>query len=232
MRLLLIEDEPSAATLLAKALREQSYAVDVARTAGDAEYLFSLAEYDLVLLDVGLPDLDGLALCARIRAAGSIAPVIMLTARDAVDSRIAGLDSGADDYIVKPFDLGELFARIRAAIRRGGRPLAPAVITIGDLEVDRPRRQARRSGQPVLLTAREYGLLEYLALRAGEVVGRAAIAEHVWDATHEAASNVIDVCVQRLRRKIDRPGEPSLIVTRRSEGYMLALPPSERATAP
>jgi two-component system copper resistance phosphate regulon response regulator CusR len=229
MRVLLVEDEPSAAAMLAKALREQSYAVDVARTAREAEYLFSLAEYDAVLLDVGLPDLDGFSFCGRIRSSGSIVPVIMLTARDAIESRIAGLDTGADDYIVKPFDLGELFARIRAAIRRGGRPMTPSVLVMRDLEIDRRERQVRRAGRPILLTAREYALLEYLALHAGEVVGRAAIAEHVWDATHEAASNVIDVCVQRLRRKIDLPGQESLIVTRRSEGYMFTIAPTHAA---
>jgi two-component system copper resistance phosphate regulon response regulator CusR len=227
MRLLLVEDEPSAAGVLAKALREQSYAVDIAKTGKDADYLFSLAEYDAVVLDVGLPDIDGFELCARFRASGSTVPVIMLTARDAVDSRIAGLDTGADDYITKPFDLGELLARLRAAIRRGGQPIAPSVITIGGLEIDRRQRHISRGGQRILLTAREYALLEYLALRAGEVVGRATIAEHVWDATHDGASNVIDVCVQRLRRKIDEPGQPSLIVTRRAEGYMLTTTPAE-----
>jgi two-component system copper resistance phosphate regulon response regulator CusR len=227
MRLLLVEDEPNAAAMLAKALREQSYAVDIARTAREAEYLYSLTEYDAVLLDIGLPGVNGFSFCRWVRSTGSIVPVIMLTARDAVESRIAGLDTGADDYIVKPFDLGELFARIRAAIRRGGRPMAPSILTTSNLEIDRRQRQVRRAGEPILLTAREYALLEYLALRAGEVVGRAAIAEHVWDATHEAASNVIDVCVQRLRRKIDRPGQPSLIVTRRSEGYMLLRTPTE-----
>jgi DNA-binding response OmpR family regulator len=232
MRLLLVEDEPSGAATLAKALREQSYAVDVATTVGEAEYLFALAEYDAVLLDIGLPDADGFAFCAHVRSSGSIVPILMLTARDAVESRIAGLDTGADDYIVKPFDLGELFARIRAAIRRGGRPMAPSVLVIRDLEIDRRQRQVRRAGRPILLTAREYALLEFLALHADEIVGRAAIAEHVWDATHEAASNVIDVCVQRLRRKIDVPGVPSMIVTRRSEGYMLTGAPTEAVSGP
>jgi DNA-binding response OmpR family regulator len=146
----------------------------------------------------------------------------MLTARDAVEARIAGLDSGADDYLTKPFDLGELLARLRAVIRRGRRPLTPAVLKVGALELDTRARRAARRGKPLVLTAREYALLEHLVLHVGEVVGRAAIAEHVWDAPYEEMSNVIDVCVQRLRRKIDDPGRPSLIVTRRGEGYMLS----------
>jgi two-component system copper resistance phosphate regulon response regulator CusR len=220
MRILLVEDEPHAARMLAKGLREQSYAVDVAKTGEDAIYQAALADYDAIVLDVMLPRLDGLQVCRRLRKDGSNVPVLMLTARDAVDARIAGLDSGADDYLTKPFDFGELLARLRAVIRRGARPVAQAVITIGPLEVDTRARRVRRRGVPVELTAREYALLEYLVLHADEVVGRGAIAEHVWDSSYDAMSNVIDVCVQRLRRKIDEPGRPSLILTRRGEGYI------------
>jgi two-component system copper resistance phosphate regulon response regulator CusR len=149
----------------------------------------------------------------------------MLTARDAVEARIAGLDGGADDYLTKPFDFGELLARLRAVIRRGGRPLTPSVLKVGSLEMDLRARRAFRSGRSLPLTAREYALLEYLALHAGEVVSRAAIAEHVWDAHYNAMSNVIEVFIQRLRRRIDDPCQPSLIVTRRGEGYMLTVPP-------
>jgi len=227
--LLLVEDEPQAALMLAKGLREQSYAVDVAADGEDAVYQAAISDYDAIILDVTLPLLDGLAVCRQIRQDGLHTPILMLTARDAVEARIAGLDSGADDYLTKPFDLGELLARLRALIRRGAQPVRRSSVSVGDLRLDMKASQAFRDGRPILLTAREYALLEHLALHAGEVVGRADIAEHVWDSTYEAQSNVIDVCIQRLRRKIDRPGMPSSIVTRRGEGYMLlgAAAPSE-----
>ncbi len=221
MRILLVEDEPRAAQMLAKGLREESYAVDVVADGEAALYHASITDYDAIVLDVLLPIQNGLAVCREIRKGGSAVPVLMLTARDAVDSRIAGLDSGADDYLTKPFDFGELLARLRAVIRRGARPVAPAVMTVGPLELDTRARQARRSGRLLALTAREYALLEHLALHANAVVGRADIAEHVWDSQYDPMSNVIDVCVQRLRRKIDGVGQPSLIATRRGEGYML-----------
>lgn len=224
MRILLVEDEPWAAQMMAKGLREESYAVDVVADGEAALYHASITDYDAIVLDVMLPRRDGLAVCRAIRHAGSVVPVLMLTARDTVDARIEGLDSGADDYLTKPFDFGELLARLRAVIRRGNRPVTPAVITIGALELDTRARQARRRGTALVLTAREYALLEYLALHANAVVGRAAIAEHVWDWQYDAMSNVIDVCIQRLRRKIDEPGQPSLIATRRGEGYMLLAP--------
>jgi DNA-binding response OmpR family regulator len=221
VRLLLVEDEPQAAHMLAKGLREQSYAVDVAADGEDAVYQAAIADYDAIVLDVTLPLLDGLAVCRQLRRDGLHTPVLMLTARDAVEARIAGLDSGADDYLTKPFDFGELLARLRALIRRRVQPVRPTSVTVGSLRLDMRARQAFREGTPIVLTAREYALLEHLVLHAGEVVGRADIAEHVWDASYEAQSNVIDVCIQRLRRKIDRPGQPSSIVTRRGEGYML-----------
>ena len=221
MRILLVEDEPRAAQMLAKGLREEAYAVDVVKDGRSAVYQATLTPYDAIILDVLLPLKDGLAVCRDIRAEGSTVPVLMLTARDAVEARIAGLDSGADDYLTKPFDFGELLARLRAVIRRGRRPLTPSVLIIGPLELDTRSRQARRDGEALVLTAREYALLEHLALRPNAVISRADIAEHVWDAPYEAMSNVIDVCIQRLRRKIDTPGKPSLIVTRRGEGYML-----------
>lgn len=220
MRVLLVEDEPRAAQLLAKGLREQAYAVDVAADGHDALYQAAITNYDAIILDVMLPGLDGFEVCREVRRAGSHVPVLMLTARDAIDARISGLDSGADDYLVKPFDFGELLARLRALIRRGRLPLTPAVATAGDLRVDLRSRQAFRNDRPIALTSREFALLEFLILHAGQVVGRGAIAEHVWDAPFEAMSNVIDVMVQRLRRKIDAPNSTSLIVTRRGEGYM------------
>ena len=222
MRLLLVEDEPRAAQLLSKGLREQAYAVDVAHDGHHALYQAAITEYDAVVLDVMMPGIDGFEVCRQLRRKGSNVPVLMLTARDAVDSRILGLDSGADDYLVKPFDFGELLARLRAVIRRGRLPLTPAVVVTGGLRLDLRARQAFRHDQPIKLTSREFALLEFLVLHAGEVVGRGAIAEHVWDSPFESMSNVIDVMIQRLRRKIDDPNGPSLITTRRGEGYMLA----------
>ena len=222
MRVLLVEDEPQAAQVLAKGLREESYAVDVAADGRQALYQIAITEYDAVILDVMLPGIDGFEVCRELRSAGTHLPVLMLTARDAVDSRIAGLDSGADDYLIKPFDFGELLARLRAVIRRGRLPLRPEVVRVGHLRIDLRARQAFRREHPIKLTSREFALLEFLALHAGAVVGRGAIAEHVWDAPFESMSNVIDVMIQRLRRKIDDPQGTSLITTRRGEGYMLA----------
>jgi DNA-binding response OmpR family regulator len=222
MRILLAEDEPRAAQMLAKGLREQAYAVDVVGDGADALYQASITDYDAIILDVMLPVRDGVAVCRQLRTEGAMTPVLMLTARDAIDARIEGLDSGADDYLTKPYDFGELLARLRAVIRRGRRPLTPSMITVGPVTIDTRARRAFRNGQPITLTAREYALLEHLMLHADEVVGRAAIAEHVWDSQYEAMSNVIDVFVQRLRRKIDESGQPSLILTRRGEGYMFS----------
>ena len=225
MRILLVEDEPRAALMLAKGLREQAYAVDVVGDGERALYQLAITEYDAIILDVILPVQDGLTVCRELRKSASTVPVLMLTARDAVDARIAGLDSGADDYLTKPYDFRELLARLRAVMRRGRRPLTPPVIRIGPIALDTRARRAFRDGEALTLTAREYALLEHLVLHADEVVGRAAIAEHVWDSPCEPMSNVIDVLIQRLRRKIDVPGEPSLIVTRRGEGYMLSNRP-------
>jgi DNA-binding response OmpR family regulator len=221
MRLLLIEDEPDAARMLARGLREQAYAVDVASDGLEGAYRASIADYDAIILDLMLPSLDGLEVCRRLRAGGSSVPILMLTARDTVESRIAGLDSGADDYVTKPFDFGELLARLRAVIRRGVRPALPEHLRIGALELDTRGRRVFKHGREIALTTREYALLEYLARRVGEVVGRADIAEHVWDDSYEPLSNVIDVYIQRLRRKIDDPDHPSVIRTRRGEGYTL-----------
>ena len=225
MRILLVEDEPQAARILAKGLREDAYAVDVAPDGEQALYQASISDFDAVILDVGLPRTDGFTVCRRLRDAGLQIPILMLTARDAIESRIHGLDSGADDYLTKPYDFGELLARLRALLRRGHRPVTPAVLTVGPLSLDTRTRRARRDGGPLDLTAREYALLEYLVLHANELVKRAALTEHVWEASNEPASNAVDVCVQRLRRKIDKPGESSLILTRRGEGYMLTATP-------
>ncbi len=220
MRILLVEDEPDAARMLAKGLREQTYAVDIASDGEAGEYLASVNDYDLIILDCMLPRKDGLTVCREIRAAGSAVPILMLTARDAVHDRIAGLDTGADDYLTKPFAFHELLARLRALLRRG-QALRPERIAVADLVIDTRAHLVKRNNRQIDLTAKEYALLEYLTRHAGEVVGRAAIAEHVWDETFDVFSNLIEVYIQRLRRKIDDGQTLKLIRTRRGEGYML-----------
>jgi DNA-binding response OmpR family regulator len=224
MRILLVEDEPSAARVLAKGLREQSYAVDVAADGETALLQIGTADYDALILDVMLPRLDGVAVCRAVRASGEAVPILMLTARDAIESRIRGLDAGADDYLVKPYDFGELLARLRALIRRGRQPVLPERVVVGPLTMDTRARRALVRDRELSLTAKEYALLEYLARRAGDVVGRADIAEHVWDEHYDPLSNVVDVHILRLRRKLDAAGGGSLIRTRRGEGYQLAPP--------
>ncbi|HKQ93869.1 MAG TPA: response regulator transcription factor [Blastocatellia bacterium] len=221
MRILLVEDEPSAAQMLAKGLREQSYAVDVATDGEAAVYHAGINDYDLVILDVMLPLKDGLEVCRELRAEGLTFPILMLTARDAPLDRVAGLDMGADDYLTKPFDFHELLARLRALLRRGP-ALRPETVEIADLSIDMRARRVRRGGRQIELTAKEYALLEYMARRAGEVVTRAEIAEHVWEENFDPFSNLIEVYVQRLRRKIDEGHASKLLRTRRGEGYVLA----------
>jgi DNA-binding response OmpR family regulator len=228
MRVLLVEDEPTAAQVLAKGLREQAYAVDVAADGNTAVFQVGTTDYDAVILDVMLPVKDGMAVCRTIRASGSSVPILMVTARDAVEARIEGLDCGADDYLVKPFDFGELLARLRALIRRGVHQVLPERLSVGSVVLETRSRRLWVRNREVLLTAKEYALLEYLARRAGDVVGRADIAEHVWDDHYDPLSNVVDVYVQRLRRKLDRPGSESLIRTRRGEGYQLGPPRDSR----
>jgi DNA-binding response OmpR family regulator len=221
MRILLVEDEPDASQMLAKGLREQSYAVDVATDGEAAVYQAGVNDYDLVILDVMLPLKDGFEVCRELRAEGLTFPILMLTARDAPPDRVVGLDMGADDYLTKPFDFHELLARLRALLRRGP-ALRPETVEVADLSIDMRARQVRRGGRLIDLTAKEYALLEYLARRAGEVVSRAEIAEHVWEENFDPFSNLIEVYVQRLRRKIDEGNTPKLLRTRRGEGYVLA----------
>jgi DNA-binding response OmpR family regulator len=222
MRILLAEDEPDAARMLAKGLRECAYAVDIVGDGDGAVAQAARAEYDAIVLDVMLPARDGLSVCRELRARGSTTPILMLTARDAIEARVAGLDSGADDYVTKPFAFQELTARLLAIIRRGARPLVAEELRSGDFHFDLRARNARFQGRPLPLTAREYTLLEHLAGRAGCVVSRAEIAERVWGDTSDQQSNVIDVYVQRLRRKLG-PDAGSFIETRRGEGYRLIL---------
>jgi two-component system copper resistance phosphate regulon response regulator CusR len=225
VRILLVEDEPDVARMLSKGLREQSYAVDVAADGDAATYQAEIN--DLVILDVMLPRKDGFDVCREMRQAGSGVPVLMLTARDDVQDRIKGLDSGADDYLIKPFDFHELLARTRALLRRGS-SLQPEVIEVADMKINIRSHEVRRAGNIVELTAKEYALLEYLARQHGQVVSRSAIAEHVWDENFDSFSNLIEVYIQRLRRKIDDGCELTLIRTLRGEGYMLAAATGSR----
>jgi len=223
MRILVVEDDPRLAGTLAKGLREQSYAVDIAPDGDRGVQLAALNSYDAIVLDVMLPKRDGLEMCRTLRGRGSRVPVLMLTARDTVQDKITGLDAGADDYLTKPFAFGELLARLRALLRRGSE-LLPSVLTVGDLVVDTRSQTARRAGRLIPLTAKEYALLEFLARHAGRVLGRAEICEHVWDENHDPWSNVLEVNINRLRRKLDAGGAAPLIQTRRGAGYMLAEP--------
>ena len=220
MRVLLVEDDARIARFVSKGLREQSYAVDLATNGNDAVYQAEINSYDLFILDVMIPGLDGFAVCRKIREAGIRAPILMLTARDAVDDRITGLDHGADDYLTKPFEFGELLARLRALLRRSAE-VRPLEIAIQDLALDTRGQRVSRAGRSIGVTTKEYALLEFLARNAGRVIGRAEIAEHVWDESFDPFSNLIEVYINRLRKKIDRPGLEPLLHTRRGAGYFL-----------
>ncbi len=220
MRLLLVEDDSRIARFATRGLQEQAYAVDVVGNGDDALYQVEINDYDLVILDVMIPGKDGFVTCRAIRELGKRMPILMLTARDAVDDRIKGLDSGADDYLTKPFEFGELLARLRALLRRPT-DLRPSRIRIGDLEVDTGAQTARRGAREIPLTAKEYALLEYLARNVNRVIGRSEIAEHVWDESFDPFSNLIEVYVNRLRRKLADESGQSLLQTRRGSGYIL-----------
>jgi DNA-binding response OmpR family regulator len=220
MRLLVVEDYPPLARSLSRGLGEAGYGVDLAADGEAGLSSAQAAPYDVIVLDLMLPKLDGYALLERLRLSGNPTPVLILTARQDLGDRVKGLDLGADDYLVKPFALAELLARIRALIRRrhGGHR---SLISVGDLEIDTASRTVRRAGRPIELSAREYALLEYLALRQGETVTRSEIWEHIYDFASEPSSNVVDVYIGYLRRKIDRESPMKLIRTRRGLGYVL-----------
>jgi two-component system OmpR family response regulator len=220
MRVLVVEDHQKTAALIARGLREHAYAVDVAGTGRDGVWLGTAHDYDLMILDVMLPDIDGFAVLEELRASGRWAPVLLLTARASVPDRIHGLDSGADDYLVKPFSFGELLARARALIRRGSRP-RPATLTVDDLTIDPASRAVHRGAAPIRLTAKEFALLEVLARRAGEVVPRADLLARCWDDAFDGDSNVLDVFIRYLRQKIDRPFGRQSVETVRGVGYRL-----------
>lgn len=220
MRVLLVEDHKPLVRALRQGLEEEGYAVDVALDGEEADYKASSVEYDVVILDIMLPKVDGLTLLSKWRKNGKKSHVLMLTARDQLDDRVKGLDTGADDYLTKPFELEELLARVRALVRRGHYVKDP-VLKVFDLEIDTSARTVRRGGQPIHLTPREYGLLEFLAYHRGKVVTRTMIWEHLYDEHDESTSNVVDVYIRYLRNKIDKGYDPPLILTRWGEGYML-----------
>jgi DNA-binding response OmpR family regulator len=223
--ILIVDDEANFTRIIGKGLRERGYAVDVAGDGEEALRMASARDYDVLILDVMLPRKDGLTVCRELRAAGNSVPILMLTARDAVENRIAGLNGGADDYLVKPFDFRELLARIRALLRRQP-AVHPEVIHVADLTVDVGSRSVSRGSSLIELTAKEFSLVEYLARHAGQVVSRREIAEHVWNESLDQFSNLIEVYVRRLRRKIDDPHDEKLLQTRRGQGYVLMAPRS------
>jgi DNA-binding response OmpR family regulator len=220
MRVLLIEDHKPLVRALKQGLEEEGFAVDVAYDGEEGNFKARTAEYDVIILDLMLPKEDGLSLLPRWRRAGLTTHVLVLTARGSIEDRVRGLDLGADDYLTKPFDLGELLARLRALIRRGHQVKDP-VLRIHDLEIDTAARKAKRAGQPIHLTPREYALLEFLAFHRGKVATRSMIWEHLYDERDENTSNVVDVYIRYLRNKIDKGFDPPLILTRWGEGYLL-----------
>ncbi len=218
MRVLVVEDDVKMASLLRRGLLEEGLAADVARTGDDALWMAEATEYDAIVLDVMLPGADGFEVCRRLRESGRWSPVLMLTARDAVEDRVAGLDAGADDYLTKPFSFAELLARLRALARRA--PLErPAVLEAGDLRLDPATRRAWRGDVEIGLSAKEFALLETFMRRPGEVLSRYQLLEHCWDYGYENRSNVVDVYVRYLREKIDRPFGRKSLETVRGAGY-------------
>ncbi|HRD94268.1 MAG TPA: heavy metal response regulator transcription factor, partial [Accumulibacter sp.] len=213
MKILLVEDEPKTGDYLKQGLSEAGFIVDLARDGADGLHLGQTGTYDLAILDVMLPTLDGWQLLAGIRRAGGETPVLFLTARDRVEDRVKGLELGADDYLVKPFAFAELLARVRTLLRRGTRSKEPERMVAADLELDLLRRRVSRGGRRIDLTAKEFALLELLLRRRGEVLARSLIASQVWDMNFDSDTNVIDVAVRRLRAKIDDDFEPKLIRT-------------------
>lgn len=222
MRILVAEDHASLARSIADGLRDDGYAVDLTFDGNEAFHLASAHAYDAMVLDIMLPGRDGLSIIKELRARGSHTPILCLTARDGVADRVKGLDSGADDYLVKPFAWEELLARVRSMVRRGHGQKS-TVVTVGDLEVDSAKKSARRGGRTIELSAREYALLEYLAHRQGEVVSRSDIWEHLYDQHDETTSNVVDVYIGYLRNKVDKEFPTKLIHTRRGQGYLLGV---------
>src|SRR5579885_1503219 len=217
MRLLVVEDEPKVASFLKRGLEEAGHVVDVAHRGGEGEYLASLNSYDVLVIDCMLPDKDGRQVCRDLRARGLATPVLLLTARDSRDDKILGFDSGADQYMTKPFDFGELLSRVRSLSRRGQAPQLKT-LAVADLEIDPASRRVRRGEREIQLTTKEYLLLELLVRRAGHVITRTEIMEQVWDMHHDPVTNTVDVLVKHLRDKVDRDFEPELIQPVRGVG--------------
>ena len=218
--MLVVEDELRMASLIRRGLIQEGFAADVAGSGEDALWMSQSHDYDAIVLDVMLPGIDGFETCRRLRTEGIWAPVLMLTARDAVEDRVAGLDTGADDYLVKPFAFAELLARLRALIRRGDNE-RPSLLEVGDLTLDPASREVRRGDEQIQLSAKEFALLETFMRRPGEVLSRLHLLEHAWDFAYENRSNVVDVYVRHLRRKIDEPFGRRSLETIRGAGYRL-----------
>jgi DNA-binding response OmpR family regulator len=231
MRVLLAEDDAQVARFIRRGLREEQYAVDVAADGEEALFLAQTGEYDLILLDWMLPKRNGIDVLRTLRAQNVTAPVLVLTGRGEVSHKVEGLDAGADDYLTKPFRFEELLARVRALLRRRG-DLVPTLLRVGDLELDGLRHRVERSGREISLTNREYALLDYLMRHAGEVVTRTSLSEHVWEQSFDPLSNVIDVHVARLRRKIDDGFPQRLLQTVRGKGYAIRLPDGAETSEP
>ena len=223
MRVLVVEDSRRLAGIVKRGLLEEGYAVDNAYDGEEAEYMAESTPFDLIVLDIMLPKKDGLAVCRDLRAKKVNTPILMLTAKDSVEDKVTGLDSGADDYLVKPFAFSELLARLRALLRREVLPKVQK-LQIGELALDPQSREVWRNGDRVDLTAKEYAIIEYFMRRPNAVVTRTMLGENVWDYEFDGLSNIIDVYVRRLRKKIDRDGEDSLIQTVRGAGYRLRVP--------
>ena len=222
MRILIVEDDRKAAHFLAKGLREEHFAVDAAYSAKEGDEMASVNDYDVIVLDWLLPDREGIVVCRDLRARGVSTPILMLTARDSLKDRVTGLNTGADDYLVKPFGFTELLARIHALLRRS-ELTRPVVLTVADLTLDPRSHRVSRSGITINLTPKEYAILEALMRRTGEVVTRAWLAERVWETEQDALTNLLDVHISHLRRKIDAAGAAPLIHTIRGSGYLVGL---------
>jgi DNA-binding response OmpR family regulator len=227
MRILIVEDDTGLGEFIGKGLREERYAVDLAVDGEEGLQLAGENPYQLIILDIMLPKLDGLTVCRRLRASGNATPILLLTARDSIQDRVSGLDTGADDYLTKPFAFVELLARVRALMRRGG-PQHLARLKAADLELDPASRRAWRAGREITLTNKEYALLEFFLRNKNRVLTRTAIIQHVWDLSYDPMTNIVDAHVRALRAKMDRDFSPPLITTVRGAGYMLEEPEERR----